>query len=361
MRRLRLVGLCGAAAACTLVLPLSSPARPMLSPSAPARVLETVTIPNLGGQAVTTSALEEDHRYRITASGTVSDWCPATATKPEDCSFGSPLEIAQGVDALYCYAAWRCATPQLWRQLRFNGVGLDQLAGKEIPYSTSHSYTVEVEDLSGPLTLHSTDGGTDNSGAFTVTISDLGPKNCLKVRRRSFSSAAQEPQCVQPFDVAWTLAVKGEPNVKGSRYSANLAGARMNGGGAVRIVATSEAFEGSHFHNDQKRTEQGRATYRGLVVVGPDLVLALAPVRGAIVYHESKGLRGLNFPVRVVRVRGASGARCDAGVRGTLALSASRRGDDVRLVVPYCGLNQGWRSSRKVDVEVRFRRVPRNG
>ncbi len=176
VRRLRL-GVLAGVAACALVLPLTSPARPTSSPTASTRILETVTVPNQPGQVVTTSTkLDEDHRYRITASGTVSDWCPPTATKPEECSFGSPLEIAQGVDALYCYAKWRCPTPQLWRQLRFNGVGLDLLAKKEIPYSASHSYTVEIEDLSGPLTLHSADGGSDNSGAFTVSIADLGPQ-----------------------------------------------------------------------------------------------------------------------------------------------------------------------------------------
>jgi hypothetical protein len=109
----------------------------------------------------------------------VSDWCAATS-----CPAGDPGDVAQpnvGVDALYCYAKWRCgATPQLWRQLRVNGKGLDEFAGVagKLPYSAGHVYAVVACGTGGKLSLVSSDaaaGSTgDNSGSFTVEISKAG-------------------------------------------------------------------------------------------------------------------------------------------------------------------------------------------
>jgi len=65
--------------------------------------------------------LEPGHRYRLVVTGTVSDWCPPTAKKQSDCSYGSPFEVGKGVHAVWCYAAWRCATKEAWQQLNVNG------------------------------------------------------------------------------------------------------------------------------------------------------------------------------------------------------------------------------------------------
>lgn len=144
-------------------------------------VFETITVSNSHmGTVKSRMVLQPNHRYRITVSGTVSDWCPASAASSQECGHGSPLAIGTGVDALYCYATWRCPTPVLFRQLWVNGKGLDQLAGRpgRVPYSRRHVYSVEVTRLSGRLSLvsasaagHST---TDNSGAFSVELVDLG-------------------------------------------------------------------------------------------------------------------------------------------------------------------------------------------
>ena len=145
--------------------------------SAPRRAAETVVVSNTNADPVQSQTLQPDHRYRITATGTISDWCPDTAAAASDCSNGSPLAIGAGVDALYCYATWRCPQNELWRQLQVNGQGLDELAGQpgKIPYSPSHTYSVTVTSLSGPLQLVTGDGSReDNSGAFHVTIADLG-------------------------------------------------------------------------------------------------------------------------------------------------------------------------------------------
>ena len=112
---------------------------------ASARALETMMISNTDPKPKrSATVLKASHRYRLVGSGTVSDWCDGGSTP---CN--PPLVLNDGVDALYCYATWRCQKPELWRQLQVNGVGLDQLAGKDgkIPYSAGHVYTVEVTGI----------------------------------------------------------------------------------------------------------------------------------------------------------------------------------------------------------------------
>jgi hypothetical protein len=137
---------------------------------------ETITISNTNPTPVhSLMVLKASHRYRLVASGTVSDWCDRSSTP---CT--APLVIDEGVDALYCYATWRCRTPELWRQLQVNGMGLDQLAKREgkIAYAPSHVYTIDVTGITGRLTLVASDatwsaGG--NSGVFKLRVTDLGP------------------------------------------------------------------------------------------------------------------------------------------------------------------------------------------
>lgn len=140
------------------------------------RSLETITVSNTSPRPVfSTTVLQADHRYRLVAGGTVSDWCNGTSFP---CN--PPLALADGVDALYCYAKWRCSTPTLWRQLQVNGKGLDEIAGQagKIPYSASHKYTVEITGITGKLKLVALDAlngsAGDNGGQFTVDITDLG-------------------------------------------------------------------------------------------------------------------------------------------------------------------------------------------
>ncbi len=140
--------------------------------------IETVKVANATiSPTKSTIDLISGHTYRLVVNGTVSDWCAATG-----CPNGNPTTTPQpnvGQDALYCYALWRCPTPQLSRQLLINGVGLDQLAGKagQIPFSPTHSYTVEISGLAGPLTFLSAAvaGGqrTQESGSWTIQIIDL--------------------------------------------------------------------------------------------------------------------------------------------------------------------------------------------
>ena len=106
---------------------------------------------------------------------------PVDRQEQADCSYGSPYEVGKGVDAVWCYAAWRCPTKEAWQQLNVNGKGILDFVGltsDKVPYSAGHSYTFEFGGVSGPLTLGSSDaldGSTgDNSGAFKVTITDLG-------------------------------------------------------------------------------------------------------------------------------------------------------------------------------------------
>jgi hypothetical protein len=150
---------------------------PTASTTAPATggPSESVTVPANGSGPVTgQTALLATHRYQISASGTASYWC--SRNDPTSCSFpGMPhpsVELA-GTDALWCYATWRCPTPQLWRPLLVNGMGLDQLAGNPngVAYDPSHDYSVQVTGISGPLTFTSQAG---SFGGFSVTVTDLG-------------------------------------------------------------------------------------------------------------------------------------------------------------------------------------------
>jgi hypothetical protein len=137
-----------------------------------------IKVSNTNPKPVFSAALKSSHSYKIVVRGTVSDW-PVGSEYPQ-------VREGEGVDALYCYAQWRCPKPELWRQLRVNSSGLDEFAGKagKIRYSASHVYTVIVSGVAGKLTLVSSDAQSSpdgNSGAYTVEITDLGPSSgCRK-------------------------------------------------------------------------------------------------------------------------------------------------------------------------------------
>ena len=118
------------------------------------------------------------HRYKVTVEGTASAWCPPTAKAATDCSYGSPLQIGEGQDALYCYAAWHenCKPPSPAGMLHLNGVDFATFSGQAFTYDASHTYSAEVSGLSGDLTLTIADSVSDDSGKFTVTVEDLGSK-----------------------------------------------------------------------------------------------------------------------------------------------------------------------------------------
>ena len=142
------------------------------------RAADSITVSNTVSTAVSSGiALDPTHRYRLVATGTVSDWCTTSS-----CPAGNADQTAQpnvGVDALYCYAKWRCPTPELWRQLQVNSMGIDQLAKMDgkIAYSGGHSYTIEFTGVSGKLSFVAADAvgsAGDNSGSFKVQLTDLG-------------------------------------------------------------------------------------------------------------------------------------------------------------------------------------------
>ena len=160
---------------------------------------ETLTVSNTSSKPVTSkTALDPTHRYRLVARGTISDWCT-----PSSCPGGDPSKTAQpyvGVDALWCYAKWRCPAPELWRQLQVNGtLGIDQLAGLDgkIAYDPGHVYTVEFTGKSGMLSFDAWDArgsAADNSGSFTVQIEDLGPDATAKPQPAEKSSVRDTDQ-----------------------------------------------------------------------------------------------------------------------------------------------------------------------
>lgn len=152
---------------------------PSSATAAPPTLLETIAVSNSNPVAVlSATTLDPDHMYRIVASGQVSDW----TTDPSGMYEGS----AWGVDALYCYKPSRCGSPQTWRQLRINDLGLDELASRKdhVAYSPNHTYSVEFDDVAGQLSLVMLDAissASDNSGAITVQLFDLGAAPARKI------------------------------------------------------------------------------------------------------------------------------------------------------------------------------------
>ena len=152
---------------------------------------ETLKIPNTKPEEVRSkTALKPAHAYKITASGRVSDWPDdwvAAVAGPEAASWDG-----FGVDAIWCYAQWRCGDGLLWRQLRVKraaeawgdgyGQGLDQFAGLQEPPDYTPGvdrYRFVVRGIKGRLDFATWDAfalksHAGNKGAFKVTITDLG-------------------------------------------------------------------------------------------------------------------------------------------------------------------------------------------
>lgn len=126
------------------------------APATPGTPLETVEVPNDAPVVVETETVfTEGLWYVLEASGVVSDWAGKEG----------------GVDAAWCYAPWRCAPPLKWMQLRIDDRTLEQLGGREVPYSADHVYRIRFRGEGRPLSLYmidAVDSHDSNSGAITV-------------------------------------------------------------------------------------------------------------------------------------------------------------------------------------------------
>jgi hypothetical protein len=272
---------------------------------------ETIVVSNTNGTPVASkTVLEPGHRYRLVARGTVSDWCPASAKKKEQCSYGSPLEVAQGVDSLYCYAKWRCPTKELWRQLRVNGQGLDEIADQadDVEYSAGHTYTVEITGIKGRLSFVSSDaaaGSTgDNSGSFTVTLTEIGGS----------STASKER-----FPVIFSSTANG---ING-RIQFQTVGPQDAKGGWVlkRVYLTGSSAE--------LTATVGSGGIFGGGAVGLDVVSAR--------YEPRNGFGGERVVMRV-RVNFSADSACPVGAKGVISVFEGRRaGDQPGAFIELCG------------------------
>ena len=146
----------------TLAMALSFP----IVAQAQGRVLETLDIPaDQNRKWATRTVLKAGVTYTLEARGIFDAW----GTEPP------------GIDAVWCFKLPRCATPEVWQQLRVDGVGLADLARAtqgsehELPYSEQHVYLVPVQGQDRPLELWLWDAvenrsAGDNRGAITVTL-----------------------------------------------------------------------------------------------------------------------------------------------------------------------------------------------
>jgi hypothetical protein len=106
----------------------------------------------------TSFATEKGKVYRIEASGVVSDW-----GDKED-----------GVDAVWCYAEWRCGKKgEMWQQLRINGRGMSEIKGSAIPYNGNHEYWVDLKGDGKPIEFYMSNAQgswQDNHGQIGVSV-----------------------------------------------------------------------------------------------------------------------------------------------------------------------------------------------
>lgn len=123
------------------------------------KLLETIIVPNdRPAKVKSDTVLETGRWYAIEASGVISDW----------------PDVKDGVDAVWCYAEWRCGrNGEVWDQLRIEGKGLSEIAGKTLLYSPKHVYRVRYRGEGRQIELHCSDAQgswSDNHGFFTVKV-----------------------------------------------------------------------------------------------------------------------------------------------------------------------------------------------
>lgn len=98
--------------------------------------------------------------YSIEVSGVISDWG----------------EYRDGIDAVWCYAAWRCGPGgEAWQQLRIDDKGMSELAARAIPYNPQHIYRIDIPGTGAPFEFYAIDAQgspNDNSGAFEVLVTE---------------------------------------------------------------------------------------------------------------------------------------------------------------------------------------------
>lgn len=110
-------------------------------------------------KVATSFATRKGATYIIEASGVISDWS----------------DKSDGVDAVWCYAEWRCGKGEPWQQLRIDDRGLMEITGQTIPYNASHTYRIEAPGTGAPFVFHMSDAqgsSSDNSGAIQVTVTE---------------------------------------------------------------------------------------------------------------------------------------------------------------------------------------------
>jgi hypothetical protein len=136
-------------------------------------VYRVTAVQDIGGRARLRVSNTEAKRYRtpfdtdrnrmysIEVSGVISDW-------------GG---ISDGIDAVWCYAAWRCGPQgEPWQQLRIDEKGLSEIVGRAIPYNPQHVYRIEIPGTGAPFEFYAIDAlgsASDNSGAFEVSVTEI--------------------------------------------------------------------------------------------------------------------------------------------------------------------------------------------
>lgn len=143
-----------------------SPSPPPQAPPAPNGLVETVYIAaDKQTGATSRVTLEAGRTYVVEVSGVFSCWG----------------DKQDGVDGYYCYAQWRCPTPELWSQLLIDDQPLAEIAkknGETLAPRPDHVYSTRVVGTGKPAKLEIADAKRgshgDNHGGLTVRIFATG-------------------------------------------------------------------------------------------------------------------------------------------------------------------------------------------
>lgn len=133
-------------------------------------LIETLRVPADRPETVRTrTRLTDGYVYLIEASGVFSVWSGHR----------------EGVDAVWCYATWRCGEGEAWNQLRIDGSSLSDIEAEMYgglatkPYDRGHVYSVLYFGRGKPLELSILDAQkswTDNSGGLEVRLYRFGER-----------------------------------------------------------------------------------------------------------------------------------------------------------------------------------------
>jgi hypothetical protein len=149
--------------------------------------------------------------------------------------------VKDGVDAVWCYAEWRCGKQgEAWQQLRVDEKSLSELAGGSLPQTADHVYRIRYKGQGKRLEAYSTDAQnswSDNSGAFTLRIYLEGAEAVSAPQGRSYTAQPRAPEATtspSTGSITWETTAGVHRGQNGQQFTYTCPA----GGHPTRVVGT---------------------------------------------------------------------------------------------------------------------------